>query len=198
MAACDTIGKYLSVIHALKLIEILDNLSNESSTYHKLETIKIISTNLFSISTRFNVSKMDSSIKSILNNYLNYYDFIIKQKLLNQSIDLDILNSVSNTVNPITTEPTINQQSFEAVATVPYPENVNPVINQNSSLGSNYLSEDETISDHNEYDQLNQVLVNDDPKVYIDKYCDISNKADSSIQYLSKRGRKSKKINYKF
>ena len=46
MENSDTIGKYLSVIHALKLIEILDNLSTEPSSYNKLETIKLISTNL--------------------------------------------------------------------------------------------------------------------------------------------------------
>jgi len=73
MEYSNTIGKYLSVIHALKLIEILDNLSTEPSSYNKLETVKVISTNLSSISNRFAISKTDSdiNIKSILDNYLH-------------------------------------------------------------------------------------------------------------------------------
>ena len=62
------------------------------------------------------------------------------------------------------------------------------------------MSEDETISDHTEYDELilNPALVDEEqePKVYINKYCEILDKVNS-LAYVSKHGRKSKKINYK-
>ena len=223
MENSDTIGKYLSVIHALKLIEILDNLSTEPSSYNKLETIKLISTNLCSISNRFSISKINSDIKSILDNYLKYYDIIIKQKLIKQGINLDTLNSITSpnitgpttlinqqslntniTDNPITTDYELNINSISNYIedAVTYPQNVNSIINANSSPNSNtlwnYLSEDETISDHTEYDELtlHPELVNEEPKVYINKYYDIPDKMDS-LEYVSKRGRKSKKINYK-
>jgi len=223
MEYSNTIGKYLSVIHALKLIEILDNLSTEPSSYNKLETVKVISTNLSSISNRFAISKMDTDIKSILDNYLKYYDIIIKQKLIKQGINLDTLNSTEpvitgpttlinqqslNTDEPVTTFsiPTDYELNIDSISnyienTVTYPQNVNSVINGNPSLNNTFcndLSEDETISDHTEYDELtlHPGLVDEEPKVYINKYYDISDKVDS-LEYVSKRGRKSKKINYK-
>lgn len=221
MEYSDTIEKYLSVIHALKLIEILDSLSTESLSYYKLETVKLISTNLCSIANRFAMSKIDSNIKSILDKYLKYYDIIIKQKLIKQGINLDTLNPAP--INPIITG-TINEQSLNSDELTPtssiptdyklnidsisnyiedastYPQNVNTVINVNSSLNSSTLCSnllEETISDHTEYDELilNSGLVEDESKVFINKYCDISNKVDT-LEYVSKRGRKSKKIKY--
>ena len=81
------------------------------------------------------------------------------------------------------------------------------VNNSNASINSNTLYHSEnndTISDLTQYDELilesellGPELVDEEPKVYINKYYDVSDKVDS-LEYVSKRGRKSKKINYKY
>lgn len=162
-----TIGEYISVIYTLKLIEILDKLINNITVNHyKLETIKVISNIIITLSKNLYNSKLtDGNIESILLNYLNYYDNLnnpMMDNLNNPVLDNTIIdNDILDFINATLT-------NFETFSNKGDPAG----IDYNTEL---YDDSDTDISTNN---------------VNILKY-------ELFPDYTTKRGRRTRKINYK-
>uniref|UniRef100_A0A6C0EI41 Uncharacterized protein n=1 Tax=viral metagenome TaxID=1070528 RepID=A0A6C0EI41_9ZZZZ len=202
-----TIGEYISVIYTLKLIEILDKLINNITVNHyKLETIKVISNIIITLSKNLYNSKLtDGNIESILLNYLNYYDNLNNPMMdnLNNPITDNLNNPITDNLNnPITDN--LNN---------PITDNLNNPMMDN--LNNPVL--DNTIIDNDILDFINATLTNfetfsnkGDPagidyntELYDDSDTDISTnnvnilKYELFPDYTTKRGRRTRKINYK-
>jgi len=210
-----TIGEYISVIYTLKLIEILDKLINNITVNHyKLETIKVISNIIITLSKNLYNSKLtDGNIESILLNYLNYYDNLNNPMMdnLNNPITDNLNNPITDNLNnPITDN--LNN---------PITDNLNNPItdNLNNPMMDNLNNPvlDNTIIDNDILDFINATLTNfetfsnkGDPagidyntELYDDSDTDISTnnvnilKYELFPDYTTKRGRRTRKINYK-
>lgn len=170
----------------------------------------MISTNLISITTKLHFSKLtDTNIKSILINYLNYYNNLIKNIDTEFPIEIPIPQDLSLPINPQLNESIINndpnllswlQENLTSNNDLDPPHH--------TSIHSNITPSDfETFSNDilSEIDKHSNTELYDDSetetetevmkqKIYVDKYSEPTNQESN---YTTKRGRSTSKINYK-
>ena len=165
-----TIGEYISVIYTLKLIGILDKLINDITVNHyKLETIKVISNIIITLSKNLYNSKLtDGNIESILLNYLNYYD----------NLNNPVMDNLNNPVMDNLNNPVVDNDILDFInATL---TNFETFSNKGDATGIDYNTE--------LYDDSDSGISTNN--VNMPKY-------EPPPDYITKRGRRTRKINYK-